>query len=789
MNILFAMDLNDITFRHPWPKGLLVVLIALAILVPLFLYGRERALSPVKRIFLGSLRTVLFLLLLLLLLEPVATETRRVTVPGNVLVMLDVSESMLFKDDRKRPADIEDAAIALGKMGFKDSKFPDNERSTIASTSRIDLARGILQHPDIKFLRNPGDKFRLRYFGFGERLDPAPDTPDEFRDWIKKVEAKSSATRLGDALIQAVERYNGQSIAGILVLSDGANNEGTDPLETARTLRVPIVTVGIGLPRPEDVRLMAATVPDAVFPKDKVPVNVQIGSTPGYVGRETALIISANGVELDRKTIKLAGTTQFEELSFVPKQASGSVKLDISLAPMPNEATEENNKLTRSIKIIDEQIRVLFVEGRPRWEFRYLRAVLERDHRMLVTFLLTEGDPDLARASKEDPKLGWKQYIDRFPSDEASAFKYDLVILGDVPPDYFTPDQMTWLEKLVREKGGSFLMLAGERFAPTKYVGSPIANLLPVKLVAAGRQVVAPELYPAATPAGRLSQIMSLESSQEENAAAWSLVKPLFDLPQIAGAKPGATVLATLSNQVDKSDPYPLVAWQRYGSGKSMFVGTDKFWRLRFKRGDAYHASFWAQSIQFLTLSRLLGENKRVRLESERKMYRIGERVLIQASLLDSDFKPVKADSYSVLVEQVPPRGEPKAMTLKAVPAQEGLYQGFFPADQSGSYQVRPLQQDESLGNRAEFIVEPISKEKLEPDMQKDTLEKLAELSGGKYLTMRDLPMLSELFKDQSKAVTLPPQETELWNNWYVFVMILLLTGAEWFLRRSNDVA
>jgi hypothetical protein len=206
-------------------------------------------------------------------------------------------------------------------------------------------------------------------------------------------------------------------------------------------------------------------------------------------------------------------------------------------------------------------------------------------------------------------------------------------------------------------------------------------------------------------------------------------------------------------------------------------------------RGDAYHAAFWAQSIQFLTLSRLLGENMRVRLESERKMYRVGERVLLQASLLDNEFKPVKADSYTVLIEQVPPRGDPKALTLTPVPTQDGLYQGSFPADQAGSYQVRPLQQDEALGNRAEFIVQAISREKLEPDMQEEALRSLATRSGGKYLTMRDLPSLSELFRDQSKSVTLPPQETELWNPWIVFVMILLLTGLEWFLRRSNDVA
>src|ERR1700722_4150813 len=121
MNVLLAFDIpGGVSFRHPWPRTVLALLVALAVLVPVILYARERALSPIKRAGLGLLRVLLFLLLLLLLLEPVTTRSRKVTVPGNILVLIDNSESMAFKDDRKRPADLEDAALALGKMGFRD---------------------------------------------------------------------------------------------------------------------------------------------------------------------------------------------------------------------------------------------------------------------------------------------------------------------------------------------------------------------------------------------------------------------------------------------------------------------------------------------------------------------------------------------------------------------------------------------------------------------------------------------------------------------------------------------
>ena len=144
---------------------------------------------------------------------------------------------------------------------------------------------------------------------------------------------------------------------------------------------------------------VSATLPEAVFPKDKVQVQVLIETTPGFVGRDVELDAEGRrpGTRPPKKIV-LKGS-QFEELSFIPQQSGGLVNDGKrAVSPLPGEATEKNNKANRTVKIIDEKIRVLYVEGKPRWEYRYLRAVLQRDHRMNVKFLLTEGDPDLAKA-------------------------------------------------------------------------------------------------------------------------------------------------------------------------------------------------------------------------------------------------------------------------------------------------------------------------------------------------------------------------------------------------------
>src|SRR5262249_53547500 len=146
----------------------------------------------------------------------------------------------------------------------------------------------------------------------------------------------------------------------------------------------------------------------------------QIQASPGFVGREVDVTVKSEGSELDRKRIILKAN-QLEELTFVPAKTSGILNLEIGVSPLAGEATEDNNRLTRNVRIIDEKIKVLFVEGRPRWEYRYLRGVLMRDHRMSVKFLMTEGDADLAKASD--------QYIAKLPEDEAATFQYDMVIL------------------------------------------------------------------------------------------------------------------------------------------------------------------------------------------------------------------------------------------------------------------------------------------------------------------------------------------------------------------------
>lgn len=787
LQLLGFEDAGEVRFRYDLPPAVMAGLLAAAAAYAVWLYGRHRVLTPLRRYALAGLRGLAYAAILLILFEPVAVISRTIDLPANILVLLDASESMSVSDPRSRTADIEDAAIALGRLplpenpGAAPRTVDTATQAEAVAARRIDIAKGVLQLPELKILREPEKVYTVRNFTFGERLDPAQEKPD----WAAAAKAESPSTRLGEAVREAVERYGGQSITGVVLLTDGGNNEGVDPAEAAARLKergVPLHVVGVGLAEPDDVSIGALLAADTAFVKDRVPVRVRIDSR-GFNGRTVELTASLDGRPVARKTVELIGGPQIEELSFLAEGKDGRPQLSVTVSELPGEANARNNSASRPIRIIDKKIKVLYVEGRPRWEYRYLRAVLLRDHRLEVKFLLTEGDRDLARADPE-------HHVARLP-DDASAFEFDLIILGEVPAGYFSAAQLARIEELVRGKegvpGASLLMLAGPRHAPASYRDTPVGGLLPVKIAPAGREPLDERIHPVATQAGSESLITSLDPDAGRNADLWSMVHPLYDVPRLDGAKPGATVLATLSDKARRTEEHPLIAWQRYGSGKTMYVGTDQLWRLRFKRGDELHARFWGQAIQFLTLSRLLNENKRIRIETDRNTGRTGERIQIYANVLDEGSEPVKADSHVVFV-QCPGEAEPRAVRLEPVPGSAGLFQGFFTPDRGGRHQISSGTVGAGAGNVVELDVSAVSRELLDTAMREGLLRKMAELSGGRYFTVRELGALPELLEAKPRTMTVQEEKT-LWDHWWVIAVIVACLGTEWFFRRRYDVS
>jgi len=791
---LFNLDLGEIvsdahvSLRHSWIYAALFL--AALVVYAVYLYRNETRLSRQRRIVTGVCFVLAGLLLAVMLIEPVMRTAATKPLRRTVLVLVDKSESMSNVDDRRAPADVIEAAKLLQKIPL-DSVTPpltthhsppttlSELKKGLAEVSRLDLAKAALAHPQIDLLGKLGEEYSVRLFTFGDRLEPIAGG-GETAEW-STADAKTS--QIGSAIEEAVGRHAGQPIAGVVVLSDFAWLKGRDPVEVSQKMSrdrgIPIYTCGIGLPAPPDIHVRRLIAPDVVFTGDKVPVRVQVDSS-GFDESTVQLVLTVDGRPADACGLTLDGGTQFEELMFVPQKKAGTVRLEASIAPQPGETGEVNNTVAHKVRIIDEKIKVLYVEGMPRWEYRYLRWVLLRDHRLNVEFLMTQGDEHLAATSL--------RHRARFPVEAKDVLKYDLVILGDVPSSYFKPEQIALIEQLVKAGGGSLLMLAGPTAAPSTYTDTKIAGMLPVKISREPWMGVHGSTHPVVTPEGYESSVVSLAASKSLTNRIWSAVRPLGSLPRLSGAKSGAKVLLSLSQTETDAADYPLVAWQRCGTGRTMFVGTADLWRLRREVGDQYHARFWGQAIQFLALSRLLGQNKQIALQTGRKTYASGEHVEVFANVLTESFEPVDESSYLVQVRQDVSGAQPEELELAPVPGSPGLYGGSYLPAEEGIYVVRARQGDQPVANTAQFEVENVALEQRETATRVDLAEQIAAHSDGKRLAAAELGSLPQLLETDEELRTTVHKEKSLWDMPALFILLVLVSGVEWYIRRRENL-
>jgi hypothetical protein len=777
--------------RGGWLLALL--LIAGAILFTIYLYRSETRLPRRRRMIMSACQLLALLTLILIVLEPTADVKVSRSYKRDMLVLLDTSSSMATQDKLSQADDIKETASLLGLLTDpeQDAAKPlDNARTEalrkeMGDPTRLELARAALTGQENSLLKKLGKDYNLSFFAFDGNLK-SEGGEEGLEKSLETLTADGESTQVGSAMDAALGRFAGKEVAGMVIVSDFISVEGKDPIEVTRALKgrnIPIHTVPVGLPSPPDIHVRKIIAPEVVFKGDRVLLRVQIESQ-GYSGEAIELALNIEGKNPITQQVELQDGVQFADLTFTPDEsASGTVKLDVATPIRSGEASDTNNSTTHKVRILEEKIKVLYIEGLPRWEFRYLRQVLLRDPRLDVQFYMTQGDPTLAQTSR--------QHIGRFPQNKETAFSYDLIIIGDVPAGKFTTDEIKLIEELVKERGGSLLMLAGPVAAPSSYKDTPIADILPVKIGTGNWEAISGNYHPVVTPAGRESQATSLALSDETTDRIWSNVKRMGILPPLDGAKPGATVLLTHSGKAEGFDQYPLVSWQRFGSGKSLFVATEDLWRMRLEVGDRHHARFWAQTIQFLTLSRLLGQNKQITLETNRSTFSAGDTVQIYANVLDLSFDPVNdPDGYTVILERKGVADSASEITLQPVDEENspGIYSAAHIAGEDATYVIKTRSTDQTRSNSTEFEVATVPPETRETGARRDIAEQIAELSGGKSMTPSGLGGLPGALGEESEQQRIKHIERDLWDIPMWFLLILLFAGIEWFLRRRENL-
>ena len=796
----------EFVFRnHAWMGWVLGLGLVLALLA-WYSYWRDAAgiVGRAQRRVLTALRMLFFALLLLLLLRPVIAFTVESAIRRSLLTLVDASGSMKIQDPRFDPSDLKRSAIAKGLLDPRKGLEQPLDPAMAAEVKllpRVEVMRSMLKNEKLGLWPALQKDLDLGAFFFGQTLTEAGTisgpataapgaaaTPASPTAWLDALDPKATATALGDAVRELLNRKRGQALAGIFLATDGASNYGAPALESARLARqegVPLFIYGVGILSPRDIIVASLLTQDVAFVKDELPVTVRVRGQ-GLKGEQAKLIVKliptkgGEGLVVAEKELTFADDEDLVvSVPFTPKEM-GEYELRASVEPRNDEASKDNNTVAQRLRVIDSKVKVLYVESTPRWEFRYLQNTLLRDRRLETKYVLLEGDPAIAEGEQSP-------YLAKVPPMKDDLFKFDLIIIGDVAAKEFSAEQLGAFEEFVQKFGGSMLFIAGPRANPTGYGGSALERLLPVELdPAAGQQASTPSVGIVAelTPQGRANPLLKLTASDSENLEAWRKFGKLYWAAKVLRAKPAAQVLLVDADgsRANRHGKQVLAAFQQYGLGQVFYLGTDNTWRWRKNESERNHTLLWGQLAQKLGLHHLLGGSKRTQLTVDKQNYTTGERVSVYARLYGTDYSAVRQPTaeagYTVRVAGT--AGPRQDVVLRAVPDQAGMYRADFVALSPGVHQFS-VKNDP--GTVLEFNVTEPKYESGETAMNEPLLRQMAEASGGAYFREENLWQLPETIAKKAERIT-TTVDGELWTSPLYFALLLLVGSAEWLLRK-----
>jgi hypothetical protein len=479
--------------------------------------------------------------------------------------------------------------------------------------------------------------------------------------------------------------------------------------------------------------------------------------------------------------VRLAPDDQKQEIHFtyVPTRA-GRYYYTVAAAVQPGEITAANNKRAFVQNVIDKKLKVLYVEGEPRYEFRYLKNAILRDTSLDFACLLLSAD-DLDSGGEGNIK------VKGFPNDEKALFDYDIIVLGDVPRSYFSDAQLMALRRFVEDRGASLLVIAGEQHMPHEYAGTPLEAILPVVISPSPDPVTTDDAFQwQLTSEGRRSPITQLEDGPIENARVWQSLPGMFWAAGVPRAKPGATVLAVHPTRRNSDGPYPLVATQPFGAGKCFLELVDSTWRWRWRVGDRYFYRYWGQVFRTLTPKELPGNSRFVQLNADRSNYRLGEKVTLSARLLDAYYHPIKVNSVQATLTGE--SGQTQRITLQATPGSPGLYTVQYQPERVGKFTVSLTSPLDPLAKAsAAFIVESLALERQRPELDEALLKRVAAAGGGHYYRPDQL-------RDWIKSLPYNPltvrteSEIELWDSPFFLILFITPLALEWLVRKRKGL-
>lgn len=756
----------NLTFAGIGNTGLRVFVVLIAVAALYFSWLGIKAIQPVaKRLLLLSLRCVTVVLIILFLLQPQVEQKEVVRLKNKVVCLIDTSKSMTLKGG--------DTGIARSKL--IDNFFKENT----------------------SFIEKLENNFDVDYLTFSDVIKEI--SHDDIRGGLT---LNGTNTDLSQIFKLLKKRYDGKSVKGYLVFSDGADTvefpSHVNKLEVisnlAKDLSAPFFTFSPGgNMEARDIALSNVSYDSFTFVRSPWKADVVIKNF-GYKDLKLPIILKQGNDIIASKVLDIRNERELHiDLSFTP-YTTGTFLYTISLPVQPYEAITENNQISFLVKVVRDKIRVMHVCGRPSWDERFLRRVLKSDPNIdLISFFILRTPTDVSEARNEELSLI------PFPVDELftqALSSFDLIIFQNF--DYRPYDTSFFrfshylnnIQKYVTEQGGSFLMVGGDiSFSQGGYDGTAIEDILPVNLNTEKDTVDASRLKAVITDDGLRHPVTSLDGNAERNSAIWK------DLPELDGCnvtsqlKLGAIPLATFPV---KGNP-PLISVRDTGLGRCMAITTDSLWKWGFLsvgRGGSnrHYIKFWQNAIKWLIKDPTLNP---VRVTVNKEAFLPNEEVQVKIEVLGRNYQPLEGVQLDIDVSSE--FSGKNIVNTHATTAGDGQYRFTLKHDTEGYYIVKAVakKENEEMGqDYTIFTIALENKEFKDPSIRRDILAKLAEVSGGKYF---DLPAkdVEDRLSIENPSITrlVGKRQISLWDNGYIFILFLAIISAEWWIRKRSGLS
>ncbi|MDP2959116.1 MAG: glutamine amidotransferase [Longimicrobiales bacterium] len=747
-----VFEQGDFAFAAPGALrvGLVAAALAGAAAVATYTLAGGRA-GRSERVAMAVLRVTLLGVLLFCLLQPALVLSTVVPQQNFVGILVDDSRSMQLDDASGRP-----------RSAFVTDAFTPGESALLEELSQ---------------------RFTLRFFRFSSTAARI-DGPGELT-W------NGTHTDLAGALDAAREELSGVPVSGLVLITDGADN-GNRPLAQAmvplQAAGIPVFTVGVGEETVSpDIEVGRVELPRAVLEGSTLLVDVvvtQVGmgnrSVPLIVEDDTRLLAEAQ-VELGPDGEPVVARVGFQ------LDASGPHRVRFRIPVQDGERVDRNNAREVQVEVRGEREKVLYFEGEPRFEVKFLRRAVADDENIQLVVLQRTAESKFLRLEVDDAD----ELLAGFPRSREELYRYRALILGSVEASFFSHDQLQMIADFVSDRGGGLLMLGGSSaFAEGGWAGTPVEEVLPVILgepSAPGDGFLA-EVKVRPTPAGAAHPALQLGAEGEDTRPQWDSLPPVTVVNAIREVRPGATTLLTGEGE-GLAGAQVVLAHQRYGRGKALAFTPQDSWLWQMHADvpveDLSHETFWRQMLRWL----VDGVPQRVSAALERELVEPSERVRLVATVGDSTF--IEVNDAQVVARVTGPSGvtteEPVAWTVE----RDGEYAVEITPREEGEYaiEVAATRDGEILGADTTYLtVAPSDEEFFGAGRRTRLLERIAEETGGQTYTPETVATLPDDIAVTGAGVTLV-EERDLWDMPALFLLMLVLMGAEWGYRRTRGLA